>query len=217
MNIDEVVLRAYVDGELPAGQAAQVEAALAVSDDLQEQEAALRRSGLPYQAAFAAQDLPAVPADLERRLQSWMAMRREPTTEVPVRRRRWLAVGGAVAASFAAGLWVPVPFRLDPSQSPDEPWVQAVARYQTLYVRETVERIPEDPEGTRALLTAFSADARARVAIPDLRPAGLAFRRAQRLAVGDSPLIQMMYLPAKGKPMSLWVLHVAQGDVGVNA
>ena len=216
MNIDEVVLRAYVDGELPAGQAAQVEAALATSDDLREQEAALRRSQLPYKAAFAAQSLPDVPADLERRLQSWMAMSRASPAEVPSR-RRWLAVGAAVAASFAAGLWMPVPFRLNASQFPDEPWVQAVARYQALYVRETVDRVTEDPEGTRALLSAFSAHARAKVAIPDLRPAGLAFRRVQRLAVGDSPLMQMMYLPAEGKPMSLWVQHVPQGDASVLA
>ena len=34
MNIDEVVLRAYVDGELPAAQAAVVEEALAGSEEL---------------------------------------------------------------------------------------------------------------------------------------------------------------------------------------
>ncbi len=215
MNIDEVVLRAYVDGELPAAQAAMVESALAGSEELREQAAALRMSQLPYKAAFAAQKLPDVPTDLQRRLQSWIAMSRESSAEVPLRRRRWLAVGGALAASFAAGLWVPVPFRLNPGEFPDEPWVQAVAQYQALYVRETVDRVAEDPERTRALLTAFAEHARTRIAVPDLRPAGLAFRRAQRLAVGDSPLIQMMYLPAVGKPMSLWVLHVARGDAGV--
>jgi len=215
MNIDEVVLRAYVDGELPAAQARMVESALGVSEDLREQETALRRSQLPYQTAFAAQKLPEVPADLERRLLSWIEMSRESPAEVPVRRRRWLAVGGAIAASFAAGLWVPVPFRIDSKQFADEPWVQAVARYQALYVRETVDHVPEDPERTRTLLAAFAERAQTRIAVPDLRPVGLAFRRVQRLAVGDSPLIQMMYLPAEGKPMSLWVLHVKQRDRGV--
>src|SRR5207249_3235151 len=116
-------------------------------------------------------------ADLQRRLESWIAMSRDAPPAFPVHRRRWLAVGAALAGSFAVGLWMPVPFRLNPNQFSDEPWVQAVARYQALYVRETVDRDGEDPERTRALLTAFSAHAKARVTIPDLRPEGLVFRR----------------------------------------
>lgn len=215
MNMDEATLRAYVDGELAAADAAEVEAALAGSAELQDQVRLLRASRLPFKAAFDAQRLPEMPSELRHRVESWILLSEESHRDLPVRRRRWLGVATAVAAAFAAGLWVPVPLRLQPVAQQDPPWIQAIARYQALYVRETFEKTIEDPERARALFAAFAAEGGGQVSIPDLRPLGLTLRRVQRLAVGDLPLIQMEYLPVRGKPVSLCVLAVGQVDAGV--
>ena len=212
MTIDEMTLLAYVDGELGPTETVAVEKALAIDEALQRQVQALRASRLPYRRAFEAQHLPSVPFELRERVDSWIALIGKPKSEPPANRRRWVGVGAGLAASFAAGLWVPVPMRLNPDSFEDQPWVQAVVRYQALYVRETVDRGTDGPELAGALLAAFAAHGGVRVEVPDLRSAGLAFRRIQRLSVGNAPLIQMEYLPANGKPMSLCVLAAPRGD-----
>lgn len=210
MTVDEPTLRAYVDGELEAREVREVEEAIEASEELQRQVRLLRASRLPYHAAYAAQTLPEVPDQLHRQIEAWVALCGESERQVSVQRRRWLGFGAGLAASFAAGLWVPIPLRLHRTPE-DPPWVQAIARYQSLYVRETFDR-GEDIEHARVLLAAFAAAVGGRVSIPDLRPLGLTLRRVQRLAVGDVPLIQMEYLPPSGKPMSLSVLAGQQLD-----
>jgi anti-sigma factor RsiW len=51
--------------------------------------------------------------------------------------------------------------------------------------------------------------------VPDLRRAGLTFKRVQRLGFGNTPLIQMVFLPASGKPVALCALPVAGSDAPV--
>ena len=206
MSIDETTLRAYVDGELTPAECRKVESAIAGDPELLEQVEALQASCLPYRLAFERQPLPDVPASLSRRLDSWIAMTREPSASAPPARRHWLRVGAALAASFAAGLWMPVPWRLNPDEFSEQPWVQAIARYQALYVRETVDLALNDVNRTRALLAAFSARQGVPVVVPDLRDAGMTFRHIQRLAFNDAPVIQMVYLPPTGRPLALCVV-----------
>ncbi len=215
MSIDEATLRAFVDGELTAVERKKVEAAIAGDPELLEQVEALQASCLPYSLAFDRQTLPDVPASLSRRLDSWIAMTREPSASAPPARRRWLGAGAALAASFATGLWIPVPWRLNPDQFSDQPWVQAIARYQALYVRETVDLVLNDVDRTVALLAAFSARHGVSVVVPDLRDAGMTFRHIQRLAFNDAPVIQMVYLPPKGRPFALCVVGARPGDAEV--
>lgn len=213
MDITEMTLLAYADGELEPAEAAAVEKALESDEERLQQVQALRASRLPYRQAFEAQQLPDVPVQLRERVDSWLALIREPSPERPTIRRRWWGIGAGLAASFAAGLWMPAPMRLNKDSFEDQPWVQAVVRYQALYVRETFDRVSDSPERARSLLAAFAAHGGVRVAVPDLRSAGLAFRRIQRLSVGEEPLIQMEYLPANGKPISLCVLAMPRSDV----
>jgi anti-sigma factor RsiW len=101
---------------------------------------------------------------------------------------------------------MPVPWRLNPDEFSEQPWVQAIARYQALYVRETVDLALDDVSRTRAVLAAFSARHGVPVVVPDLRDAGMTFRHIQRLAFNDAPVIQMVYLPATGRPFALCVV-----------
>jgi hypothetical protein len=50
------------------------------------------------------------------------------------------------------------------------------------------------------------------VAVPDLRSAGLAFKRVQRLSFNDQPVVQMVYLPENGSPVALCVTHDGRPD-----
>jgi anti-sigma factor RsiW len=216
MNIDESTLRAYVDSELPREQREQVETALANNPQLQEQVSALRASCLPYRAAFEMQKLPPMPESLSRQVAAWSSV---PNGSRPsgLTRRHWAAAGAALAASFAAGLVMPTPWRRgEPPAAEVASWVDAVAKYQAMYVRDTVDASVDDPVRARTVLASFAGQAPAAVAVPDLRDAGLAFKRVQRLGFGDKPLLQMVFLPAVGKPAALCVLPMQDGDVPLN-
>jgi len=225
MAIDDRMLLAYVDGELPPDQRDRVESALAHSAELADQVAALRASCLPYRMAFDQQALPPLPEHLPQRLATWVSLSQAgpaPAASAPAAtrwqhsRREWLGLGGAMAASFAAGLWWPQLTRRA-ADAADAGWVEAIVSYQALYARDTVNELKEDPAQTRRVLREFSARTAAAVSVPDLSAEGLEFKRAQLLAFGSAPLLQMVYLPASGKPAALCVLPLAGGDAAVAA
>lgn len=216
MNIDESTLRAYVDSELPREQREQVEAALANNPELKEQVSSLRASCLPYRAAFEMQKLPPMPESLTRQVAAWSTVA-DGSRPAGLTRRHWAAAGAALAASFAAGLVMPTPWRRgEPPASDVAAWVERVANYQAMYVRDTVDQAVDDPVRTRALLAAFSRQAPSAVAVPDLRDAGLVFKRIQRLGLGEVPLLQMVFLAAVGKPAALCVLPSQDRDMPLN-
>lgn len=204
MKIDETMLRAYVDGELDVRRRLDVQAALQGSAQLQADLDLFLSSSLPYRKAFDVQALPEVPQRLWRQVHAWAGEAKAPQGG-HAGRRRWIKVGAGIAAAFAAGLWAPVPWRIDPTEYAADRWVRVIARYQALYVRETVDFVAVDPQRARELLVAFAQDLGVDLSVPDLHTAGLAFRGLQRLAVDDLPVIQMVYLPDQGKPAALCV------------
>lgn len=217
MVVDDEMLRAYVDGELQPDMRQQVEAAVANSAALQCRVQALRASCLPYRAAFDAQVLPAPPASLSRHVADLLAAAGSapsavrPDGTAGLQRRAWLAAG--LAASFGAGLVVSrLPAGLGaglPDAAQPQPWVEAIAQYHALYVRATVEAAPETPANLQALFDGLDGPWRQRLRVPDLAAQGLAFKRVQRLGYGDAPLIQMVYLPAQGRPLAVCLLPAA--------
>jgi anti-sigma factor RsiW len=224
MNVDESMLRAYVDGELDATTRQQVETVIAHSAELQSQLEALRASCLPYRAAFESQRLPDLPAHLVQSMQAMTDVAAAPSANVvplhagaAARRRSMLGLGVAAAASFAAGLFVPWRPSLMPSNDGEqargnEPWVSAIASYHALYVRETVDAPADAPSRLARLLEGFGEHERRALVVPDLEPAGLRFKRVQRLGFGERPLIQMVYLPDRGRPAALCMLPTTQPD-----
>jgi anti-sigma factor RsiW len=213
-QIDDTLLMQYVDGEIAPEQRAEIEAAIAHSDDLTARVAALRASCLPYRAAFERQVTPPVPENLARRIDELVSVSARPQQSAACSGRRtavpWLAaafVAGAICSGVLSGYFGGA----SPFHSGVEPWVQSVADYQVLYGRDTVASIKEDPATTEQIV----ADIRQRdgmpVRIPDLRQVGLKFKRIQRLDYHDRPLIQIVYLPERGDPVALCMIEDPHG------
>lgn len=212
MAIDDTDLLAYVDGELPPARRAEVEAAVASSTDLAQRLSALRASALPYAAAFDSQALPAVPEELSRRITELASREshRQPG------RSAWPKLAGAFAAgvlccAIAVKLLVPG-ISTSSSTAQVAPWIKAVADYQQLYSRATLTHISEDPQLSARVIDDLQAADGLKVAVPDLRSAGLAFKRVQRLSFNQQPVVQIVYLPEQGEPIALCITRDARPD-----
>jgi anti-sigma factor RsiW len=217
MTIDEVTLRAYVDAELSTAERQNVDVALAHSAELRLQLAAMKASCLPYQAAFDAQAMPEMPEALKKQLAAMSAIASVPTQVSSAPKRQWLSYAGggfALAASFAAGMAVqPSWFTSKPIDDVAD-WAKAVASYQAMYVRDTVERVRDSEANAKRVITEFQSHSQAVLVVPDLSAVGFEFKRIQRLAFNDKPLIQMAYLPQQGKPAALCVMGATnRGDI----
>ncbi len=92
------------------------------------------------------------------------------------------------------------------------PWIRAAAGYQQLYARDTVAALQPDTAATAAIVADIRREDGLDLQIPDLSAQGLTFKRVQRLRFHDKPLVQIVYLPAQGKPVALCVLKEAKGD-----
>jgi anti-sigma factor RsiW len=240
MEFDETVLRAFVDGELSSSERSRVEAALAQSETLQASVAALRASCLPYRAAFDGEASPPVPAGLAERLAMFSAVASSsnppminsaPTalTSANQPRRaslRWAGIGGALAASFVAGIgtrsiW---PSVMGPSSTAGQgatkaaEWVEAVANYQAMYVRDTVDRPADNKDRAVSVIAEFQVKTQATLVVPDLTSAGFAFKRVQRLSFNNKPLLQIAYLPTVGLTGAICMMQSeTSGDVALQA
>jgi len=91
-------------------------------------------------------------------------------------------------------------------------WIKAVADYQTLYTRQTLADVNEDRALSQKVLGEVRQVDGMAVHIPDLRGAGLAFKRVQRLKFHDQPVVQIVYLPERGDPIALCVTQDSRPD-----
>jgi anti-sigma factor RsiW len=218
LNIDDTVLLAYVDGELTPEQRAEVEAALAQSRALADRVVALRSSILPYAAAFHRQAIASVPQSLSERVNDLIRVTSAAdlgeATRVRGRVASWRFATQSAApwriavAAFVAGVVLCAGvLQLQSRQHPTAPeWVQSVASYQELYARQTLANIVEDHALTQRVIDDSRA-AGVDAVVPDLRAAGLTFKRAQRLSFRGQELIQLVYLPASGDPVALCMMR----------
>lgn len=110
-----------------------------------------------------------------------------------------LQAGIAAATERAAS--APQPVQARPTS-----WVDAVAKAQSLFSRESLEvslNSQQNPYLLSFQLThAIGPDVRG----PDLRAEGYSFVRAQLLHYDGKPLAQMLYLPKTGEPLSLFAM-----------
>jgi len=208
MTIDDSVLLAYVDGDLSAERRLAVEAAAAHSAELADRLAAMRASALPFGAAFDRQALPDVPPQLTQRIAELASV--SGRSRAGVRRAElWLRFA---AAFFAGAVCAGAVLKFSPGDAPMlarsgqvSPWIQAVADYQALYSRETLANVTEDPMQTQKVVAELQRHDDLAVQVPDLRDAGLTFKRVQRLSFHDAPVVQLVYLAEQGGPVALCI------------
>ncbi|WP_133648077.1 anti-sigma factor family protein [Paraburkholderia flava] len=129
----------------------------------------------------------------------------QPQTPIRSRLRiapAWLAVA-FVAGAFCIG--AVLRFAPDGAGMPT-PWVQAATGYLQLYSRATVADARPDPDAVSHTIDAVRRDDRLALRVPDLRDAGMKFSEIQRLTFNGRPLVQLVYLPARGEPVALCVM-----------
>jgi anti-sigma factor RsiW len=236
--MDDTVLMAYVDGELPPKERHEVEKQMAASPEVAERVALFEASRLPYREAFAQQKLPPVPERLAKTIEEWVLAQaaksagtsaNEPAVQhgkqFPAStggRSRlrvapaWLAVAFVAGAFFTGGVLRFAPGLPGGPSAPvgtnEAPWVQAVVGYQQLYSRETLLQSVADVESPKRIVEAIRRDDGLAIRIPDLREAGLTFKRVQRLSFHGRPLIQIEYLPERGAPIALCIIKQVEPD-----
>jgi anti-sigma factor RsiW len=222
MSLDERTLLAYVDGDLSAQRRAEVEAAVAANAELALTVRHLQGSRLPYQSAFERAVLPSMPPlpdALRERIEalSAVAVASHGAARVnqghapalaqrpPGNQRRWLLAGLAVLTlllGLALGRWSAN--GMGKSGGGDiEPWIVAASSYHAMYARETVLDGGEAYAQVAALKARLLTQHNINLQIPDLKPEGLRFMRAQQLQFDGKLVIQLVYLPQTGPPVAL--------------
>ncbi|MEO0937672.1 MAG: anti-sigma factor [Pseudomonadota bacterium] len=193
-------LVAYLDGAAPEELCREIEADLAQDAALAQRLADLHVPMDVLKAGFDAL-LETAPPFMDT------AEAPAPARPAPRRRTAGLWAGGAFATGLAAGLAIAVFAGLGtfPPADPAPPgWKAVVATYQSLYAPQTLGPAPAEAEAAAQLAQASAALGLDLSALPE--PEGLEFRRAQVLAFGEKPLIQIAFAGPGGVPVALCIL-----------
>ncbi len=211
-RLDDSTLVAYVDGEIAAEGAREVEAALAVDAELQSRVQVFRETSQLLRMALGDPECEPISPRLVQILK-----KQEPA---PVRPRRWrvalpLAVSLAALAIFLGGGYM---VGLHDAQqrvesAAVEHWLDEATKYYRLYARDDryLVEVGADETGTLEGLLGDWLDRDLRV--PDLSGHGLTFRGVRFVALEvDSavlheaqPAVLLVYDTPAGKPLGLCI------------
>ena len=206
---DDVLLTAYLDGELDAGGRTALENRLLAEPALKMRLDQLGRGGRPFGPAYDAL-LAAAPGERLSAMLAGLAARHAVATRRPGRWRALAALAAAVVIFVAGGaaglLWT----SLHPPSPPG--WRQVVAEYQSLTTKETLAAVDVDPAVVSRALgvmggkldLALDAD---KVSLPDL-----ALKGAQLLSFRNHPLVQVAYLSPSDGPIAFCIIANGQPD-----
>ncbi|NHL71151.1 anti-sigma factor [Burkholderia ambifaria] len=244
MKMDDILLMAYVDGELTSHEREEVDRAIDTSADIARRVALFEASVLPYQYAFQRQEWPPLPQSLISKVAEIARAYTGPSAQsaaggvrrkdapasrpdahapssAPVRSRvrtmmPWLAAA-FVAGAFCCGAVLHFVPRdaLMTARTQISPWIKAAVNYQRLYTRDTVAFDSLNLAAAAHMVENIRRDDGLRIRIPDLRSVGLTFKRIQRLNFNHKPLVQIVYLPEKGLPVALCVMKDERPDTAL--
>ena len=188
-------LLAYLDGTLDPAESEALERAVEADPELEARLMAL--DGVAPIVAESFQGLGA-----QARMPSHLGARRQVNWGLTL-----------VAASVALVVGLGLGRLSTAAQTPS--WTEAVASYQALYVADTIAPLEgTTPDALAAQLDRSGAmiDA-ALTGLLNMPLEGAELRRAQVLALGDAPIIQIVFEAANGTPLALCILERSSGGV----
>lgn len=202
-------LTAYLDGELPAAEAARLEALLETDAELAARLEFLSRASLPFAQAFDPLLAQAPKAELEAILSQLSAT---PAAAPAPSRRRFL---GALAACLVAGVIADRAFiglnRQLAATDESSEWRATVADYIALYTPETLAGPVPSLAAQAGQLSAVEARLGLRLSPEAIALSGVDFKRALLLQYDDQPLAQLAYLDPETGPLALCIVRSDDG------
>ena len=199
------MLRAYLNGALSEDAAARIEADVAEDEALEARLMALDPFADAVREAFAHLPSDDRTDDLLTQVERAAVPVRSP------RSRRLGSLGAAAALVLAVGLGYGAA-SLRPQEEPKLGWRAQVALYQALYTYETVAGISVDQDQLAGQFDVAS-NRLGRALNPDqfADVPGMSLKRAQILAFGDKPIIQIAFAGRDGTPFAFCVIRLAEG------
>jgi anti-sigma factor RsiW len=208
---DDDVLVAYLDGELPPGERAALEARLASDASLRARRDALARGNRRFADAFDVL-LAAAPGD---RMQAKLSGLKTPAPRRTLRRFAALAAAIVLLVVGAAGgyLLPTLPFAPKPFEAKVQPnWRQAVAEYQAYLTADSMAVIHDDSTALDAELTAVGDKVSLNLSADKLAVTDADLKRVQLFDYWDRPLVQIAYLSADNGPISFCIIANGRPD-----
>ncbi|MFS8147136.1 anti-sigma factor family protein [Rhizobium sp. BR 249] len=209
-------LTAYIDGELPADEAARIETMVNEDEAVAERLEFLARASLPFKQAFTPLLAEAPREKLQAMLAAIPARESEKSASTPappiVTRRRFL---GALAASLVAGIAIDRAVigigRNFSAKDENSEWRAVVAEYISLYTPETLAGPVPAREDQTAQLASLDEKLGLSLSPETVLLPGIDFKRALLLQYDGKPLAQIAYLDPETGPMALCIVRSDAG------
>ncbi len=213
IGLDDVLLTAYLDGEVAPDARAALDARLINEPELRARLNRLASATTGIGAAFEAV-LAAAPRD---RLQAALARAAAARRAVHAgrgSRRTVLALAAAIVIFVLGGV---AGHLLIPLMQPHDElnWRQVVAEYQSLTTAETLAAIPDAPEVLGAELSTISGKLSVELTPERLVVPGATLKRADHFNFGGRPLVQLAYLTEGEGPVAFCIIPSKKPDAGV--
>ncbi|MEM7193602.1 MAG: hypothetical protein AAF402_01540 [Pseudomonadota bacterium] len=202
-------LVAYLDGELPVGEAAEVEEMIANRADVKDAYEKLVRLNPPFKEAFE----PLLAAPIPEKLSDLIADTPLESDDNPSGRRRGGFLAAALVGLLVGGGVTTMMWRTPLNQTPD--WISQIANYQSLYIRPTVESAPT--VDWKQVENLIESNLGRQVPVPNLSQNGVEFKRGQLLQVNSKPLVQLAYLPEAGIPLAICIMRDSHAETVIDS
>jgi anti-sigma factor RsiW len=223
--VDDITLNAYLDGELDAAAATDVEAALARDPVLQRRLESVARSTALMRAAFAPALHEPLPERLARIGTAPVSSSAAGATVVPLiarRRRSWLIPASIAASLVLAALGGTYSYdryvtsgRGLPRLIAGDYWLDAVANfhqvYSRIYVDEDRALVDVNGEDADRVSSFFAQHLSRNLQVPDLARHGFWLQGGRLLLIQTKPSAQIVYVADNGKTLALSILTATGG------
>ena len=224
-RVDDVMLMAYVDGEVDAATAREIEAAMAADPAVAARAQRMRDSAALTRAAYADVMHEPVPDRLVAALAGGGSLAASNIVSMP--RRSAAApravLGWAMAASLAAlvvgygaGHYTAVTPAAPRGEMPQlaasqDRWLDHVAGFYQVYANSVAQQdkllVDFNAEDVPELEKWFGNKLNRKLAVPDLSGRGFAPQGGRLLIIGGKPAAQFLYTSSTGDLVGLVIAH----------